>query len=59
METEPISVQIRPAARLAGVGETTIRGWIKQGLLPVSEINGVRLIKRADLEALLDSHRRS
>jgi predicted site-specific integrase-resolvase len=53
-----ISFQIRPAARAAGVGETTLRSWIKDGMLPVSVVNGVRLIKRADLEALLDSHRR-
>lgn len=57
MDDDQISLQIRPAARAAGVGETTLKKWVREGLLPSSRIGGVRLIKRADLVALLDKHR--
>lgn len=50
-------LQIRHAARFAGVGETTVRGWIKRGLLPIREVGGLRLISRADLVTMLEGHR--
>jgi excisionase family DNA binding protein len=57
VDEDQIAYQMRKAARVADVGETTIKNWVREGLLPVARIGGVRLIKRADLLALLDAHR--
>lgn len=56
MDEDQIAYQMRKAARVADVGETTIKTWVREGLLPVSRIGGIRLIKRSDLLALLDAH---
>jgi excisionase family DNA binding protein len=57
MQDDTEYLQIRHAARFAGVGETTVRGWLKRGLLQVREVGGLRLISRSDLVAMLEAHR--
>ncbi len=57
-EMSSISYSIREAARASGLGETTLRNLIRDGELPVSEIGAKRLVKREDLERLIDTHRR-
>jgi excisionase family DNA binding protein len=59
MNEEPITAQIRPAARLVGVSETTLKKWIRQGLLPVSRIGGVRLVRIDDLNDLVERHQKA
>jgi excisionase family DNA binding protein len=54
-----LAYSIRTAAQVTSVGETTIRTWIKDGILPVTKIGGKRLIQRSDLEQVLDRHKRS
>ncbi|MFO7166402.1 MAG: helix-turn-helix domain-containing protein [Chloroflexota bacterium] len=46
---------IKPAAELLGVSVNTLRNWERKGKLVAYRhpINGYRLYKRADLEALL------
>jgi transcriptional regulator with XRE-family HTH domain len=49
---EPSSVlPLREAARLAGVSQRTVVGWVDRGELPVVWINGRRHVRPADLAA--------
>ncbi|HEX2691646.1 MAG TPA: helix-turn-helix domain-containing protein [Kofleriaceae bacterium] len=38
----------------AGVSATTVRKWIREGLLPVEQVGGRYLVAEDDLEDLLD-----
>jgi len=48
-------LRIKEAARVIGVSEATLRNWGKQGKIKVhrNPVNGYRLFKRSDLEAVL------
>ncbi len=50
---------LRPAgvARAWGIPINTVRSWLRQGKLPRHRVNGVCLIKVADLRELLDQGR--
>lgn len=50
-------VQIKEAAILLGVAPNTLRNWERNGKLAVYRhpMNGYRLFKRSDLEAILAS----
>jgi DNA (cytosine-5)-methyltransferase 1 len=50
-------VQIKAAATLLGVSVNTLRNWERAGKISVYRhpINGYRLYKRSDLEAILAS----
>ena len=52
---------IRDAASFLGVSEATLRNWDREGKIAAhrNPINGYRLFKKADLEALLNQVERS
>ena len=54
-------VKIKAAAKLLGVSVNTLRNWERTGKLMTYRhpINGYRLYKRSDLEALLKAIERS
>ncbi len=54
-------LRIKEAARLIGVSEATLRNWGKQGKIKVhrNPVNGYRLFKKSDLEAVLVALKRS
>jgi len=54
-------LQIKAAAAFLGVSANTLRNWERQGKLATYRhpVNGYRLYKRTDLEALLAAVRRS
>jgi excisionase family DNA binding protein len=56
-ELERLAVQVKEAAYLLGVSETTIRNLVKQGKLESVKVGGeqraTRLIKYASLKKLL------
>ena len=54
-------LQIKAAAAFLGVSANTLRNWERQGRLPTYRhpINGYRLYKKTDLEALLAAVKRS
>lgn len=53
---EPISYSVREAARIIGLGKTKLYELIKAGRLPIVKIGDRTLVRRCDLEALLDCH---
>jgi len=48
-------VMTAEAAEILGVSQNTLRGWAKQGKIPIhrNPANGYRLFKRKDLDAFL------
>jgi MerR family transcriptional regulator, copper efflux regulator len=54
-------IQIKAAAALLGVSVNTLRNWERQGKLATYRhpINGYRLYRKTDLEALLAAVKRS
>lgn len=50
-------IQIKAAATLLGVSVNTLRNWERAGKIPVYRhpINGYRLYKKSDLEAIIAS----
>lgn len=48
-------VMTAEAAEILGVSQNTLRGWAKQGKIPMhrNPANGYRLFKRKDLNAFL------
>ena len=54
-------LRIKEAALVIGVSEATLRNWGKQGKIKVhrNPVNGYRLFKRSDLEAVLIALKRS
>ena len=52
---------IREAASFLGVSEATLRNWDREGKIAThrNPVNGYRLFKKADLEALLKKVARS
>lgn len=55
---KPIAVAPEEAARLTGLGRTTIFGALKSGALASLKVGRRRLIRIDVLEAWLDSHER-
>lgn len=55
---KPIAVAPEEAARLAGLGRTTIFGALKSGALASLKVGRRRLIRIDVLEAWLDAHGR-
>lgn len=49
----PTTISVAETARRLSVPEPTVRGWILRGVLPSVRIGGRRLIRVADLNALL------
>jgi excisionase family DNA binding protein len=49
----PTTISVAETARQLSVPEPTVRGWILRGILPSLRIGGRRLIRVADLNALL------
>ena len=54
-------LKIKAAAAFVGVSVTTLRNWVRAGKLATYRhpINGYRLYKKSDLEALLAGIKRS
>ena len=54
-------MQIAEAAEFLGVSQNTLRNWHRAGKIKVRRhpVNGYRLFRRADLEALLAAARTS
>jgi hypothetical protein len=50
-----IALTIAEACRAIGVGRTTFWRMTKAGLINPFELHGVKLVRRADLEALVDA----
>lgn len=50
---QPIMVDIRTAAKMLGVGVSTIRGWVKEGKLAKFVEDGVHRFRVVDLEAFV------
>ena len=52
---------IRDAASFLGISEATLRNWDREGKIAAyrNPINGYRLFRKADLEALLQKVERS
>ncbi|MFO1044530.1 MAG: helix-turn-helix domain-containing protein [Planctomycetaceae bacterium] len=48
-------VMTAEAAEILGVSQNTLRGWAKEGKIPMhrNPANGYRLFRRTDLEAFL------
>lgn len=53
----PDYVQVKEAAALLGVAQSTLRNWERAGKITVYRhpINGYRLYKKVDLQRLLDA----
>jgi excisionase family DNA binding protein len=54
---KPRALQINRAAGYADVSVSTMRKWIRDGLVPTTRIGAVILIPLATLDALLDGRR--
>lgn len=50
-----ISYRVDEAAKLIGVSTSKVWGLIGEGRLPALKLDGVRLIRRVDLEAFIDA----
>jgi excisionase family DNA binding protein len=50
------SPYLRPseAAQYARVGKTTIKRWLEQGAVKGYKVKGVRLLKIADIDAMIE-----
>lgn len=48
-----LAVSPTEAAALLGVSRTTMRRWLAAGTVPSTKIGGTRLIRLADLHALM------
>lgn len=55
MESFRDYLRIKEAAELLGVSQSTLRNWGRIGKIPTYRhpVNGYRLFKRSDLEAIL------
>ena len=53
-ETEKIAYSISEAVTVSGIGRTMIYELIKRGDLPCAKIGARTLIRRQDLEAMLE-----
>jgi excisionase family DNA binding protein len=52
--TEKLAYTIPEAAAACGLGRTTIYELIKRGELPLVKVGGRSLVRRQDLEAMLE-----
>lgn len=53
--TEPIAVSIVEAARLTGLGRSTLYAEIQKGHLKLTKVNARSVIKMSDLRDWLDA----
>ena len=53
--TEPLAVTIHEAARLSGIGRSTIYAEIKSGNLKIRKVGRRTIVMLGDLRAFLDS----
>ena len=53
--TEPLAIPIPEAARLSGIGRSTIYAEIKSGNLKIRKVGRRTIIAMSDLRAFLDS----
>lgn len=53
---ESISYRINEAVKVTGLKRTKLYELINAGRLPAIKVDGCTLLRRADLEALLDQH---
>lgn len=54
--TARIAYRVQEVAEQLGVADATVYRWVADGELRHVRINGVRLIRPADLEAFMDAH---
>ena len=50
------TLRVSEVAEQLGVHRSTVARWVTRGLLPHVRVNGVCLIRPAELEAFLDAH---
>ncbi|WP_082984906.1 helix-turn-helix domain-containing protein, partial [Methylobacterium platani] len=50
-----LTYRVEEAAKLLGVSKTKVWDLIGEGRLPARKLDGVRLIRRVDLEAFIDA----
>ena len=55
IEAAPETISMVEAARLAGVHRNTVYTWVKDGKLPAVKSGRERLVKRADLLAIVEA----
>jgi excisionase family DNA binding protein len=51
-----VSVRIRTLATLIDCPQSTIRHWIRSGVIPATRIGGTVLVRIADVRGLLQDH---
>lgn len=50
--TSPVTLSVNAVSELLGVPASTIRGWVRRGVVKSVRIGGRRLISVADIEEL-------
>ncbi|HAJ02300.1 MULTISPECIES: helix-turn-helix domain-containing protein [unclassified Brevundimonas] len=56
MNTEPVALSIPDAVRYCGLSRTRLYELIQARELPSAKVGKRRIIRRADLDALIDRH---
>lgn len=51
---EPLAYRVKEAARLMGIGRSTLFELIKEGRLPARKVCGATVVLRADIIAFLE-----
>ena len=51
---EPITLTVAEACRVTGIGRTTLYALVKEGRLPILHLGRRTLIRRTDLERLIE-----
>jgi len=51
------ALTVRQVAELVHVSQPTVRGWIRDGMLPSLELGGCRRVLRRDLDEFVSRHR--
>ena len=54
---KPLTVRIREACRMTGIGRSKFYELIQEGSIEVIKVGGMTLVPIAELEALLAMHR--
>lgn len=56
LEQEPLIMTQREFACLSGFSRTSVSRWVRDGILPVTTINGRKYLRRDLVMAWLDQH---